>query len=66
MITKQLKSISSHKVAGPDNIPSWVLKDFADILAIPVSMLINEPFKKEQLPLIWKCANITPLPKAQR
>ena len=64
MITKQLRSISSHKAAGPDNIPSWVLKDFADILALPVSMLINESFKWEQLPLIWKCANITPLPKS--
>ena len=64
MITKQLRSISSHKAAGPDNIPSWVLKDFADILALPVSMLINESFKKEQLPLIWKCAKITPLPKS--
>ena len=64
MITKQLRPISSHKPAGPDNIPSWVLKDFADILALPVSMLINESFKKEQLPLIWKCANIAPLPKS--
>ena len=27
-------------------------------------MLIKESFKKEQLPLIWKCANITPLPKS--
>ena len=64
MITKQLRSISSHKAAGPDNIPSWILKGFADILALPVSMLINEFFKKEQLPLIWKCANIAPLPKS--
>ena len=64
MITKQLRSISSHKAAGPDNIPSWILKVFADILALPVSMLINEFFKKEQLPLIWKCANIAPLPKS--
>ena len=63
MITKQLRSISSYKAAGPDNIPSWVLKDFADILALSVSMLIYESFKKEQLPLIWKCANIIPLPK---
>ena len=64
MITKQLRSISSHKATGPDNIPRWVLKDFADILALSVSMLINESFKKEQLPLIWKCASITPLPKS--
>ena len=64
MITKQLRSISSHKAVGSDNIPSWVLKDFADILALPVSMSINESFKKEQLPLIRKCANTTPLPKS--
>ena len=60
MITKQLRSISSHKAAGPDNIPSWVLKDFADILALAVSMLINESFKKEQLPLILEmCKHYT-------
>ncbi len=64
MIAKQLSSISVHKAAGPDNIPNWVLKDFAHILALPVSMLINVSLKKEQLPLIWKCANITPLPKS--
>jgi hypothetical protein len=64
MIAKQLSSISVHKAAGPDNIPSWVLKDFAHILAPPVSMLTNVSFKKEHLPLIWKCANITPLPKS--
>jgi hypothetical protein len=38
MIAKQLSSISVHKAAGPDNIPSWVLKDFAHILALPVSV----------------------------
>ena len=64
MIAKQLSSTSVHKAAGPDNIPNWVLKDFAHILALPVSMLINVSLKKEQLPLIWKCANITPLPKS--
>jgi hypothetical protein len=57
-------SIRVHKAAGPDNIPNWVLKGFAHILALPVSMLTNVSFKKEQLPLIWKCANITPLPKS--
>jgi hypothetical protein len=55
-------SISVHKAAGPDNIPNWVLKGFAHILALPVSMLTNLSFKKEQLPLIWKCANIYPPP----
>ncbi|CAB4036856.1 Hypothetical predicted protein, partial [Paramuricea clavata] len=64
MMAKQLSSISVHKAAGPDNIPNWVLKDFAHILALSVFMLINVSFKKEQLPLIWKCAKITPLPKS--
>ena len=64
MIAKQLSSINVHKAAGPDNTPNWVLKDFAHILPLPISMLTNVSFKKEQLPLIWKCANITPLPKS--
>ena len=41
MIAKQLSSVSVHKAVGPDNIPNWVLKDFAHILALPVSMLTN-------------------------
>jgi hypothetical protein len=60
MIAKQLCSINVHKAASPDNISNWVLKYFSHILALPVSMLTNVPFRKEQLPFIWKCANITP------
>jgi hypothetical protein len=54
MIAKQLSSISVHKAAGPDNITIWVLKDFAHILALPVSMLTNVSFKKEHLPQMRK------------
>ena len=40
MIAKQLSSISVHKAAGPDNIPNWVLQDFAHILALPVWLFL--------------------------
>ena len=63
-IAKQLSSLSVSKAAGPDDIPNWVLTDFAHILAPSVSLLINSSLAKEQLPHIWKCANITPLPKS--
>ena len=55
--------IISSKACGPDNIPNWLLKDFSDNLAIPLCKIINSSLAEKQLPNIWKCANVTPIPK---
>ena len=36
-----LNKINTNKSNGPDNIPNWVLKEYASILAVPVTSLIN-------------------------
>ena len=57
MIAKQLSLISVHTKLG--------FKRFCSHFGSTCFyMLTNVSFKKEQLPLIWKCANITPLPKS--
>ena len=66
LITKQLSSINASKAHGPDNVPNWVLKHFSHMLAPPVCSLINSSFHEEQLPHLWKCANIIPLPKTSK
>ncbi len=38
------------KAPGPDNIPNRIFKDFADILAQTVSVLLNSSFKDQRLP----------------
>lgn len=62
-VTAELNKISSGKANGPDNIPNWVLKEYSNILSYPIASIINSSFQDEKLPTIWKCANVTPLPK---
>jgi hypothetical protein len=35
----------------------------SDILAMPLCKIINSSLAKKKLPCIWKCANVTPIPK---
>ena len=62
---KGLSTVISSKAGGPDNIPNWVLRDFAPELAQPVRCIINSSISQGTLPDIWKCVNSTPLPKTK-
>ncbi len=46
----KLKSLNSNKRSGPDKIAPWFLKHFAEVLAYPVSFLLNCSFRAEKLP----------------
>ena len=58
-----LSKTSTNKSNGPDNIPNWVLKEYASILAVPVASLINSSLNEQTLPQIWRSADVTPIPK---
>ena len=60
---RQLNQVSASKASGPDNIPNWILKDFSEILAIPLCNIINSSLVEKRLPCIWKCADVIPIPK---
>ena len=47
---KKLKSLNVSKAPGPDAIPNFVYKEFAEILACPISNLINCSFSHQSLP----------------
>ena len=38
---KQIKSLNINEPLGPSNIPAWALKDASDVLAEPLTFLIN-------------------------
>jgi hypothetical protein len=59
----KLKALNPNKSPGPDGIPPWVYKEFAEILAYPISLILNCSYKQEKLPSVWKKANISPVPK---
>ena len=62
-VEKKLMAINIRKATGPDNIPNWVLRDFAGYLSGPLSSIFNSSFREGFIPEIWKCADVVPLPK---
>ncbi|KAI0218023.1 hypothetical protein LSAT2_030238 [Lamellibrachia satsuma] len=58
-----LSRIKMHKATGPDEIPNWILHDYAAILAPPVCTIFNSSLREGTAPALWKCADVRPVPK---
>ena len=63
-VAKKLQTVNIYRAGGPDDLPNWVLREFADILAEPVADILNTSFSECRVPRVWKLADIIPLPKA--
>ena len=57
--------LNINKASGPNEIPNWFLKEFADIITPPITEIINASFKEQMVPKFWKQANVTPIPKTK-
>ena len=55
--------LNRSKAHGPDGIPWWVLKETADLLAVPIADILNLSYREGRLPPLWKEADIVPVPK---
>ena len=62
-VLKVLSKLHVQKSSGPDNVPNWLLKEYADILASPIAQILNASYLEQRLPTIWKMADVPPLPK---
>ena len=60
-----LEKLNPSKACGPDEIPNWLLREYADFLCYPVSQIVNASLHEQHLPKIWKMADVTPLPKTK-
>ena len=47
---------------GPDTIPNWLLKEYADILTFLIMKILNASYSQQRLPL-WKMADVSPVMK---
>ena len=59
----KLSSVSTSKSPGPDDIPNWVLKTNAVVLALPVASILNASIRQSSVPTIWKRADVIPIQK---
>ena len=53
-VRKKLSKLNPCKANGSDNIPGWLLKEHADILAGTVSNILNSSSHEGRLPSSWK------------
>ena len=65
-VCKNLLAVQPFKASGPDNVPSRILKEFAYVLAEPITTIFNESLSTGIVPRIWKESNIIPILKIQQ
>ena len=62
-VRKLLLNINSNKASGPDGIHGKILKNCANTLAYPLSLLFKISYNTGSLPKEWKIANVVPIHK---
>ena len=58
-----LRKVKKNKATGPDNVPAWILKNHASILAGPLTAILNGSLREGIILETWKSANVIPVPK---
>ena len=66
-VYKKLSYLNAAKACGPDGVPNWILREYAELLAYPVATILNASFKEQTMahPRAWKLSDVTPLPKTK-
>ena len=60
-VHKRLLELKEEKSMGPDGIPAILLKNTADFISKPLSIIFNQSLSEGKLPSIWKTANVIPI-----
>ncbi|KAK4811322.1 hypothetical protein QYF61_024458 [Mycteria americana] len=66
MVSDLLHHLDTHKSMGPDEIHLRVLKELADVLTKPLSIIYQQSWLTGEVPADWRLANVTPIFKKGR
>ena len=63
-VPKAIKQLKNGKAPGPDKIPTMLIKDAADLICKPLTVVLNSSLRKGIFPDVWKLARVTPIFKS--
>lgn len=49
-VERILAKLKPNKASGPDQIRNWLLKEYSDLVAFPVTAILNASFNEQRLP----------------
>ncbi|WP_411025547.1 hypothetical protein, partial [Salmonella sp. s55004] len=61
VVEKRLRCLSQFKACGPDGVHPFLLKRFANFLAVPLALIYQRSMDEGSVPDDWKCANVAPI-----
>ena len=62
-IYKELSHLNINKATGSDSIPPIAIKAAASVLSVPIQHIVNCSLIENYVPILWKRAHVTPVPK---
>jgi len=62
-VSQLLHNLKPYKAAGPDNLPSYFLKEVANEIVPSLCLIFQASLDQGVLPNIWKRASVVPLNK---
>ncbi|KAK4824035.1 hypothetical protein QYF61_009626 [Mycteria americana] len=66
MVSDLLHHLDTHKSMGPDEIHPRVLKELAEVLTKPLSIIYQQSWLTGEVPADWRLANVTAIYKKGR